>query len=280
MIHKARPKPVAPDNTVRPDLTQNDDRILSARMRAFTVSAASKLLFQFQNREGIPYDLTDLEDCRFEAFIREMVSGAKPTLLEVTVDDAENGLLLITIPATLLNGGYRGTVTMLEGDTPILTNNFRLMVSTDSPHGPPSLQEIRMHIRDTMSAENLLTEDRAFSDEEIMGAMERALRYWNETPPSLDRLATTQNFPYKHFLIEGTLGQLYMVAAEDFRKNSLQYQAGGLSVADKEKEANYQRAAQMHWQAYQQFVLEKKSELNVSMGWGVVPSPYSYIYYH
>lgn len=278
MIHKQKPNPVTPDNRVRPDLTRNEDRVLTARLRAFTVGANSRLVFQFQSTEGLPYDLTDLDDCTFEAFIREMVSGAQGRTLEVQVDDAENGLLQISIPAGIPNGGYRGTVTMYQDEVPILTNHFRLMVSTDSPHGPPSLQEIRLHIRDTMTAENLLTEDRAFSDEEIMGAMERALRYWNETSPNLGELATTQNFPYRHFLIEGTLGQLYMIAAEDFRKNSLQYQAGGLSVADKEKEANYQRAAQIHWQAYQQFVQEKKSELNVAMGWGWIPSPYAYIY--
>lgn len=276
-IHRKEPHPVPVTNEVHPDRTFQDDTVLRTRLRAFTVSAASELLFEFQNQEGVPYELED-DGSVFKAHVREMVVGGKPYTLPVTVKDYSKGQLLISVPANFRPGGYRGTVTMYRDDTPILTNDFRLYVSTDSPKGPPSLQEIRLYLRDTSRHESLLLEDRAFEDSEIMAAMERALRYWNETPPDLGRPASTHNFPYRHHLIEGTLGQLFMIAAEDYRKNSLQYQAGGLSVADKDKEMNYLKAAQYHWDTYRQFVDSKKSELNAALAWGTIPSPYSYIW--
>lgn len=273
MIQQPASVPLTNEVTARQQHVE--DVLLTARLRSFTVMAASKLQFVFQNPDGLPYDLTDCEDT-FIAEIRELVSGADRILLDVSIKTAAGGLLELEVPAGLLPGIYRGSVTLFHEQVPILKNPFRLYTAIDAANGIPTLQEMRLFIRDTYPEENLLLDGRAFSDEEIAASMERAIRYYNEVPPRLEELMTTQNFPYRHHLIEGTLGQLYLIAAEDCRKNSLQYQAGGLSVADKEKEANYQRAAQYHWQAYQQFVRVKKAQLNMESGWGVILSPYSY----
>lgn len=275
MIERHEPRPVEVSNIVYPKQNKVDEQTLKACMRTYVVSAASRLSLVFQNSEGTPYDLSD-GGFQFKAGIQEMVTGGSRKELEVTVHDPEHGELLIFVPASLTPGAYRGLVVMEEDGTPILTNTFRLMISRDGAGNAPSVEEIRLLIRDTMPAESLLLESRAFTDAEILASMERAIRYWNETPPFLGVLST-QSFPWKHHLIEGILGQLYLVAAEDFRKNELQYSAGGLSVADKSKEQNYQRASAYHWDQYRKFVDEKKSELNAMQAWSIVESPCYYI---
>ena len=250
---------------------QIEDIKLSGKLRTFNCSSPATLSFEFQNSEGLPYDLTD-DDSEFKAFICETVSNSQLRVLNVEKKDAEKGLLSVKVPSGVLPGIYRGAVQMLHDGQIILSNAFRMYVSVEIGTGIPSLQEIRMYLRDSYPEENSLLEGLEFEDSEIVIATERALRYFNEVPPHLDTFrATTMNFPWRYHLLEGILGQLYRMAANSDRKNSLQYSAGGLSVNDNGKEQNYLQASQMHWQAYQQFVDAKKYEMNMITYFAYIP---------
>lgn len=248
-----------------------EDIKLSGKLRTFNANSPSTLEFEFQNADGLSYDLTD-DDSEFRGYICETVSNSQLRALTVEKKDAAKGLLSVRIPSGLLPGIYRGAVQMIHDGQPILSNAFRLYVSVELSTGVPSLQEIRMYLRDSYPEENSLLEGLEFEDSEIVIATERALRYFNEVPPHLDSfVATSTNFPWRYHLLEGILGQLYRIAANSDRKNSLQYSAGGLSVNDNGKEQNYLQASQMHWQTYQQFVDMKKYEMNMVTYFAFIP---------
>jgi hypothetical protein len=90
---------------------------------------------------------------------------------------------------------------------------------------------------------------------------------WNEEPPSV-RTYSYADFPYRYQQTEAAIGHLLNLAAHNYRRNSLQYNAGGRTVSDKEKAPEYERAAEMRLQKYQDFMTRKKVEINISNSYG------------
>lgn len=262
-------------NAVEPMRTKVDDIPLNARMRSFRVDGKSELQLVFQNNEGLAYDLTDIGG-EFKARLTELVNGSKPIVCPVTIANPEEGLLSISVPI-LPQGVFRGRVGLYVDGALIIANNFRVYSSHDLAGGISTIEDVRLLLRDTHPEESYLLEDLTFSDEEITLALERTIRYFNEVPPEIGFHVTTTVFPWPYHLMEGVLAQLCLIAANAARKNSLQYSAGGLSVADQEKEAPYLQAYQLHWQAYQRFVADKKSVINMERCYDDVLSPYSYL---
>jgi hypothetical protein len=70
-----------------------------------------------------------------------------------------------------------------------------------------------------------------------------------------------------------------MMVAEQYRRNQLSYQAGGMAVDDQNKEANYERAGQARWQAYREWVRATKAAINLEGCYGEVSSNYKYSAY-
>lgn len=145
--------------------------------------------------------------------------------------------------------------------------------------GPPSIAEIRLHLRDSSPAESYLLEHLMFDDAEIALAIARPVMYWNEIPPPLDVVYNTQTFPFRYHWLEGICANLFMMVAEQFRRNQLSYSAGGLSVDDQNKEAGYERAGQARWQAYREWVRATKASINLESCYGEVTSSYKYSAY-
>jgi len=126
--------------------------------------------------------------------------------------------------------------------------------------------DVRSWLRDNQPELNLLIKDLEFSPEEILSAMNNTVDYWNEIPPSIISYKIS-NFPHKYHFLMGTCGQLLMMAANRYRRNALQYQAGGMAVNDQAKDAVYNNAGVNLWNAFREFVRFKKVEHNMSMGW-------------
>lgn len=278
--NQPKPNDIAPvklSTVVLPQREKVEEVVLHARTRSFNINNTAELLFRFQDPEGHPYDLTDMDESdTFVAFAEEIVRGAVGYKIPVEVKDPEYGLLLVKIDKPLRQGIYRGKVVLMHDDKPMIINPFRIYVNYDRGIGAPSIEEIREYLRDTYPEENNLLEGHLVSDEEITLAVERAVRYFNEVPPDVGRVSTA-NFPWRMHLMEGILGQLFRMLESHHRKNSLSYQAGGLSVADMDKERNYQSAASYHWDTYRQFVADKKSQINMEDCFGTIPSPYFFI---
>lgn len=129
--------------------------------------------------------------------------------------------------------------------------------------------DVRVWLRDNDPDANLLLDDFEFSTEEIRAAMTHAVDYWNETPPYIGSY-DYDKFPYRYALLKGTAANLLFMAAHMFRRNHLQYSAGGLSVDDQNKYQQYDAAGARLWEEYKQWVAQAKRSINVDLGWGTV----------
>lgn len=126
--------------------------------------------------------------------------------------------------------------------------------------------DIRVWMRDKDPSMNLLLDDLEFTPEEIRQAMTFTVDYWNEQPPIM-RGYDYDKFPYRFALLCGTAAHLMFMAAMRFRRNALQYNAGGLQIADQEKYQAYDQAGGMWWTEFKKWVADKKRSLNAEIGW-------------
>lgn len=144
--------------------------------------------------------------------------------------------------------------------------------------GPPSLEEIRLALRDNSAVDNTLLDAVEFDSAEIASAVLRPIQYWNEIPPPLVPLQTTCSFPFREMWMMGIQAHLLEIAAHHYRRNALAYSAGGVTVDDKNKEQPYTAAAMMRIQQYQELMRVKKIEINMRSFSGAIPSTYNLWY--
>lgn len=200
--------------------------------------------------------------------------------------DAETGhyRIPITKVATSRPGVYFGQVALVEidadGDEVILfANTFYLYVERSAwsqrhtPKGPPTIAEIRLHLRDSGPNENYLLDNIRFDDAEIAHAAVLPVEQWNELPPPVG-VYSTSTFPFRYHWLHAICGHLFLMVAEQFRANNLKYSAAGVQIDDQDKEVNYERAAQMRLGIWNDFIRKKKAEINLSQCWGGIGSPY------
>jgi hypothetical protein len=127
--------------------------------------------------------------------------------------------------------------------------------------------EVRIFLRDTDPEANILLDDYEFSPEEIRTAMNMTVDRWNDLPPDICRMDYDE-FPYRSILLMGVASHLLAMAAHRYRRNSISINAGGTSVSDQEKAAQYDQASMRLREEYLQAMRTKKRELNSNMGWG------------
>lgn len=280
--------PVATTTEERPMLKYVDKLPLTTKARSFTVSPKqlAHLSFVFQNENGDRYNLTDHPITHFKASLYESVSRAHIIDVPVSYNNAENGLLTITLTpdATKLAGVYSLVVQLFIDDKHkalLHENDATVYIASASGAnniGPPTLLEIRLQLRDSSVEENSLLDGYNFSDEEIALATIKPIQYFNETDPDVGVYFNTFNFPSRYYWIEGIIGQLFRIVEEYHRKNNLQYNSGGLSVDDRNKEGNYAQAAEKHWMCFVDWMKRKKVKINIANGYGTVHSYYAYRY--
>lgn len=197
------------------------------------------------------------------------------------------GEVRVALPATMvgLPGVYYGEMALVYEDPDteecciIFSNVFTVIINrgqfgTATPNGPPSLAEIRLHLRDSGGAESFLTDHVAFDDAEIAMAIGKPVDEWNDTPPDLGRRYSTQTFPYRSAWLDGITGYLFLMASEQFRRNQFDYSAAGVTVNDQNKERNYDAAALYRLSAWRDFLRRKKAALNLEACYGGIGSPY------
>jgi hypothetical protein len=129
--------------------------------------------------------------------------------------------------------------------------------------------DVRIWLRDNDPDANLLLDDFEFSTEEIRSAMTHTVDYWNETPPSVGSYDYNR-FPYRYALLRGTAANLLFMAAHRFRRNQLNYSAGGLTVDDQNKYQQYDSAGARLWEEYKVWVAQTKKSINAEQGWGTI----------
>lgn len=129
--------------------------------------------------------------------------------------------------------------------------------------------DVRIWLRDNDPEANTLIDDFEFTPEEIRTAMTLTVDYWNDQPPAL-RNYDYDKFPWRSQLLEGTAGNLLYIAGHRYRRNALQYSAGGLTIQDQEKYQQYDQAAQRHFDAYKEWVTRNKRSINAEQGFATL----------
>lgn len=145
--------------------------------------------------------------------------------------------------------------------------------------GPPTIEEIRLSMRDNSPADNLLLDDFEFDAAEIAQAVLRPVMYWNEIPPPIQPLLTTKTFPFREMWLVGIQAYLFDAAASHYRRNQLAYNAGGVAVDDKNKEQQYRAISNQLMSQFREMATAKKIEINISLFSGSLGSPYSGLFY-
>lgn len=304
------PVPCTGQNVLSAGTSSVNGVALPSRLRAFTFNqgVCATIEWQLHDQNGAPVDLrpvgfvndseSSIANNDFKIVLRlkeQLALGNQKTPVEVEVDvvDAEYGKVRAQLTSNMvgLPGVYYGEIALVskvaeEHKQPcvIFSNTFYVIISRstfgDSTDlgGPPSMAEIRLHLRDSSPNESFLLDNLMFDDAEIGLAIGRPVMYWNEVPPPIQTY-TTQNFPFRYHWLEGICANLFMMVAESFRRNQFSYSAGGLQVDDQNKEANYERAGQTRWQAYREWVRNTKAAINLEGCYGEVTSNYKYSAY-
>ena len=129
--------------------------------------------------------------------------------------------------------------------------------------------DVRIWLRDNDPEANNLLDDFEFTPEEIRTAMTLAIDYYNDRPPYIKNY-DYDKFPWRSQLLEGTVANLLFMAAHRFRRNSLQYNAGGTSISDQEKYQQYDAAGMRLWEEYNLWVTQHKRAINATIGWASI----------
>lgn len=197
-----------------------------------------------------------------------------------TVVDAANGLVQFEIPTAICQnaGLYQFQIAVLNGNSVVFADSGLLSVehgmwgNDNNMRGPPTIQEIRFHLRDR-AGENDLLQDVEFDDAEILEAIRHPVMYWNEQLPPLPPY-NCNNFPFRHHWRNAIVAELLFVAAHHYVRNKMQSVSGGLNVDDKNKDKDYLALAAHYKQEWQSFVVLKKMSINANGFAGTLGSNY------
>ena len=257
-----------------PDASSSSSSMLSVSSYSSSSSAGGAVGFRVRIRENLSLGV-----------------GVGPNAeFPVALVNAQEGRIAITLPATAtgLPGVYFAEIGVFDNfdtdaEVMLFSNVFYVIIergqfgAVDHRGGPPTIMEVRLHLRDSGPEESLLLDNLKFDDAEIALAISRPLDYWNEIPPPVGPRMTTQTFPFRYHWLEAICANLFWMAAENFRANNLTYSAAGIQVDDQNKEQNYEQAAARRDANWKQFVRHKKAQINLDGAYGGIGSDYRYI---
>lgn len=293
-------------------ITRLDRCPVHEKLRCHVIEAGRrvKLLWGFADDAGMPINLGvdnsgDSDSVSssnsveypytFELRIRE-VTNAMPSsnpvvAVSVSIDDAISGAVSSDyLPEVITNtpGIYQEEWGVYEAGYLIFSSKCFLFVNrglfssasnqNQLETGPPTLDEIRLSMRDHVT-ENQLLQNYEFDAAEIVQAIVRPLQYWNELPPPIQPLATTITFPFRELWLQGIQAYLLETAAHHYRRNHLPYSAGGVSVDDRQKDNPYTQAHMRLRAQFEKACQTKKIEINIGLFSEHVSSPYSRYFY-
>lgn len=295
------PVACATQNVLSATVSTVNGQPVTGRMQAISITQGqcATLEWQMRDQDGVPVNLSACDELPFKVVLRlkEQLSwGNASSALEVdgTIADAATGKVTAQLTSNMVGvpGIYYAEFALVnipaqQQNKPcvVFSNTLHLIINRSTFNmetqigGPPSIAEVRLHLRDSNPGESFLLDRLMFDDAEIALAITRPVQYWNEVPPPLDRMYTTQTFPFRYHWLEGICANLFLMVAEQFRRNQFNYSAGGLSVDDQNKEGAYERAGQTRWQAYREWVRATKASINLESCYGEVSSNYKYSAY-
>jgi len=161
-----------------------------------------------------------------------------------------------------------------EDDELILTNevyvyNVHSAFGAGGTPGPPTIDDVRLSLRDADPVMNELLDNYDFDLAEIAHAAVRVVQFWRDQPPSVAAANySTRTFPFREIWLTGIQLFCFETAEEGYRRNRLPYQAGNVTIDDKNRHRDYKAAWQERFQRFRQLVMHQKSRINAQHGFG------------
>jgi len=210
-------------------------------------------------------------------FVPDAVSS--PPVVEVEAESFDEGKAVVHIPAIDSPGLYQASLTVYDGDVPVISTSYWVEVSgaLDFTNHciPLSIAEIRMELRDQCAAQNALFDKLVFSDDQIAWAIRKPVDEFNATgqPQTMYTPATFPG-PWRAPWSSAACGYLLRVISIGDDRDGLKYQAGGVSIDENDISYVAKLAEKMigEWRDWMRI---KKVEINVSQAWGSMGSDYS-----
>jgi len=215
-------------------------------------------------------------------YVRELrTTEPKETWPGVLVSP-ETGLINVSVPKTTLGpGNFLCQLAIRDADENILLVDegyidIRGDVTRKSTQ-PLSIADVRMALYDLDPELNMLIDRLEFEDAQIAYCMQRPIDMWNETPPQVT-IYTQATFPSREFWLRGTMGFLLRQISYLYTRNTLNYQAGGMSVNDQDRGKDYLTLANGLLGEYKEWMERTKTAQNLSQFYGTIDSGFNYRY--
>lgn len=266
---------------VAPLVSEADGQPVRARARGVEVSAGQAAVVRWVmiDRHGRPVDLAAAVPPGSVALrVREAFAAAADVAEAAgAVTDAGAGAVEATLPAAAVAcpGVMAAEFAVLSAaGAVLLANPFYLIVTRSlfgpdqAGQGPPTVPEIRLHLRDSGPEDNYLLDAVEFDLAELAACIERPVQVWNETLEFVPRRYTTRNFPYRSRWLDAIVGYLHLLAAHNYDRNLQAYSAGGTSMQDKNKGPAYAQKGRAMIQEYTDWVKQRKGQLNLEEAYG------------
>lgn len=277
--------------TVTPTIASLRGRNQLSKMRSVVVNQATTptISWTIVDNDGDPINISSYATADYEVVLAVRHSMGQKTediyYSTGSITTAASGIVSAAVPddAMALPGIYAAEMAIRTSDDDKLIqliNRFWLVIDRslfgDTDHvGPPTIAEIRLHLRDAPEG-NYLLDEYEFDPAEIAAAISRCVMMFNESPPPLQRRFTTRNFPFRYHWMEGIVAELFLTAAHQYRRNAIKSTSAGLQVADLDKEKEYMQAHAYHKQNWTEFMKMTKVRMNMEEGFGSIGSPYGY----
>lgn len=262
---------------------------LLAKLRTAIVQKGTTpdLLWQMRDTSGLPIDISDVCDGSEESeedddhcgqVIFRFADAVTPGVIQQIIGEvtsAEDGNVSVTLTDAITDspGIWQFQVAVTDKDGNVLAMNAGLLSverglfgNTEKLCGPPTLQELRLELRDS-PIQNIRIGDFEFSDAELIYCLSRPLLQWNERPPNIKKF-TASTFPYRYNWTRAVVGELMALAAHYYRRNKTQMVAAGVTDQSLDRDQSYDMMSQMLRQEWLAFVDHKKVEINAQAAWG------------
>jgi hypothetical protein len=258
-------------------------------------TGSAQLTLRWPNGSVIDLTQYDIGDSSSESSSSALVNGVRIVVKEMPSDDliwaqqdadvidAQNGVISFDYSPsnkfTLRSGIFTAEAQVWQAGVIRKIYPFFLVVNpslssyAQENNQNLSIAEIRMSMRDVDPEGNFLLDELDFKTNEIALMIRKAVDYWNEVPPPIQTYKAT-NFPFRYHLSVGVVGLLHQMAAMYKMRNNLDYNAGGVTVADTIKWQQYENIGTRLWDEYRKWVRDKKYQLNIEGGFMTLNSGY------
>jgi len=254
-----------------------------------------------RDNSGNPIDLTQysVADTSSSSSESESASGSSVkmrfreaslkdrTIYEIsaTVVEATAGIVLGEIPSQVMGacGIYLIEAGVVDTDDVLMFTDecyqYNQMsgwgAETDGQKGPPTVDDVRLSLRDNDFYENELLDNWGYGLVELSMAAVRAVQFWNDQPPPVAEYST-HTFPFRDIWLTGIQLFIFDMAEEHYRRNFFKQSAGGVTVDDMNRHREYKAAWQERFERFRQLVVHRKAVINMNRGYGALGSGYGY----